>query len=643
MDVKLRDYQIKGIDDIIEAWKECRSILFQMPTGTGKTTLFCEIVRKFITEFFPDKKVLIITHRKELVEQAFDRLVSDFHLTSGIIAASYIGIQSAQIQVASIQTLDRRKQHQEDIFSLVVIDESHHALASTYKKLWNYYPSSKFLGVTATPIRTDGEGFEDLFERLVKSESIKWFIKNKYLADTRYFASHSPDLSNVRMREGDYDSTELSEIMQNNNIMADLVQSYIDFANDKKVIVFAVNRAHSTKIVEKYNSFGIPAMSIDTYTQTEERIKIVNDFRNNKFKVLVNVNIFTEGFDCPDIDGVQLARPTRSLTLFIQQVGRCMRPYQGKLYGIILDNAGLWKEHGLPKMEREWALTGNDDNICPSRKNIVGLNENSQNGRRQLVESKSLRLLELGELDNETTLKTISYDKIEKSLTNNKILTMRERIEFLINRIEKFEQKKASETDEEFRTLLNDSIKEAQKELAELQENLKPRRLESVFDLILERCQEIIDNNDIFIEGDKDLFLKSFIEPSFKLNPNTEGSGTKSSKTKKEALKTSVKEGDQSKISYEYDSIEEKKIPNIEGQIEVFHYFQKHKKEVKAMFEPSTEKLIYKNDEYKSPSGAAIKATKDIDGINTHINGWIWWKYIDANGIEKIIDSFRKK
>ncbi|MEO8822121.1 MAG: DEAD/DEAH box helicase family protein [Ginsengibacter sp.] len=135
MNVELRDYQINGIEEIFNAWSDCKSVLFQMPTGTGKTTLFCEIARKFITEISPDKKVLIITHRKELVEQAVNRLVIDFHLTSGIISSNFIGIQSAPIQVASIQTLVRRDEHQKDIFSLVIIDEAYHALASTYKKL----------------------------------------------------------------------------------------------------------------------------------------------------------------------------------------------------------------------------------------------------------------------------------------------------------------------------------------------------------------------------------------------------------------------------------------------------------------------------------------------------------------------------
>jgi len=518
MNVELRPYQITGIEDIENAWKDYRSVLFQMPTGTGKTTLFCEIVRKFTTVLFPNKKVLIVTHRRELVEQVFNRLVSDFHLTSGIISANYIGLESSPIQVASIQTLVRRIEHQKDIFSLIIIDEAHHALASTYKKLWKFYPSSKFLGVTATPIRTNGQGFQDLFDKLVSSDSIKWFIKNKHLSDIRYFASHTPDVSNIKIKAGDYDETELSEVMQDKAVMADLVQSYIDFALDKKIIVFAVNRAHCAKIVEKFNSSGFTAKSIDTYTPTDERKSIVNDFRNNKFKILCNVNIFTEGFDCPDVDAVQLARPTKSLTLFMQQVGRCMRPHENKQYAIILDNAGLWKEHGLPKMERNWSLMGIDNNICPSQKGIIGIKEISTKGNNEPQESKGIRLVEVGELDNVISANTINFNNIEKNLINNKILTMRERIEYLINKIKKYEQRKINETEEEIKDFLDKKIKDSQEDLFELQEKLQPKRFEQVIELMVEKCQEMIDSNDIFVEGDKDIFLKNFVEPSLRSN-----------------------------------------------------------------------------------------------------------------------------
>ncbi|MEO7045451.1 MAG: DEAD/DEAH box helicase family protein [Ferruginibacter sp.] len=621
MNLSLRDYQINGLDEIINAWTDCRSILFQMPTGTGKTTLFCEIVRKFTEELYPDKKVLIITHRKELVEQVFNRLVSDFHLASGIISSNFIGNQFSPIQVASIQTLVRRDEHQKDIFSLVIIDEAHHALAGTYKKLWNFYPGSKFLGVTATPIRTNGDGFQDIFNKLITTASIKWFIKNNWLSDIKYFASHTPDISNIKIKAGDYDETELSEVMQDNAVMADLVQSYIDFAPDKKMIVFAVNRAHSKKIIEKFNNSGFEAKAIATDTPTDERRKIVDDFRNNKFKILCNVNIFTEGFDCPDVDAVQLARPTKSLTLFLQQVGRCMRAHPNKKYGIVLDNAGLWKEHGLPKMDRNWSLNGIDGNICPSKKLIIGINEISKENNEP-QESKGIRLIEIGELDDIISKNTIDFNKIEKNLIDKKITTMRERIEKLIKKIEKFERLKSTESDEEDIKIFDVQIKKFQKELFDLQEELQPQRFDQVIDLIIEKCQEMIDNNEIFVDGDKDIFLKNFVKPyltsSNLINP-------------KKIL-----------VSYIPNEItKEKNISLIEGQVEVFHYFPKISTKVRAAFEPSTEKIIYDGQIYKSPSGAAIKASHNNTGKRTSLNGWIFWRYVDSNGDEKTIDNLK--
>ena len=516
----------------------------------------------------------------------------------------------------------RRDEHQKDIFSLVIIDEAHHALASTYKKLWSFYPGSKFLGVTATPIRTNGDGFQDLFDKLITAVPIKWFIKNNYLSDIKYFASHTPDISNIKIKAGDYDETELSEVMQDSAVMADLVQSYTDFARNKKMIVFAVNRAHSIKIVEKFNNSGFVAKAIDTYTSTDERRKIVADFRNNKFRILCNVNIFTEGFDCPDVDAVQLARPTKSLTLFLQQVGRCMRPHPNKKYGIVLDNAGLWKEHGLPKMNRNWSLTGIDGNICPSKKSIIGLKEISSRENNEPRESKGIRLVEIGELDNLISAETIDFTNIEKNLIDKKITTMRERIEKLIKKIEKFEQLKSNESDEEDIKIFDENIKKFQSELSELQKELQPKRFEQVMELIIEKCQEMIDNNEIFVDGDKDIFLKNFVEPYLKSNNLINPKKILVSSTPNEFTK-------------------DKNISLIEEQVEVFHYFPKISTKVRAAFEPLTERVVYDGQIYKSPSGTAIKASQNNTGKRTSLNGWIFWRYVDSNGNEKTIDNLK--
>lgn len=622
MNVKLRDYQVKGIEDIFFAWKDCRSVLFQMPTGTGKTTLFCEIVRRFTTELYPNEKVLIITHRKELVEQGFKRLVSDFHLTAGIISSNFIGIQSAAIQIASIQTLVRREEHQKDIFSLVIIDEAHHALASTYKKLWDFYPSSKFLGVTATPIRTNGEGFQDLFNKLVTTTSIKWFIKNKHLADIRYFASHAPDISNIKIKAGDYDEAELSEIMQNKTVMADLIQSYTDFALNKKMIVFAVNRAHSAKIVEKFNENGFTAKSVDAFTPTDERRRIVDDFRNNRIKILCNVNIFTEGFDCPDVDCIQLARPTKSLTLFLQQVGRCMRPYPNKEYGIVLDNAGLWKEHGLPKMDRDWSLNGMEINVCPTKKQIIGIKEESENESDGPRESKGIRLIEIGELDYIEPNQIVNFGNIEKELIDKKFLTMRERIELLRKKIQKFERRRAIESDIDLLEIIDEKIKDLQKNLIELQEEFQPKRFEQVIELIIEKCQEIIDTNETFVEGDRDIFLKHFLEPSLNMQNSKK-------------FKAEIPSGYNSSMALK------NKADLNNGYVEIFHFYSRTQQKVIAMFDLSSKRVTYEGEPNLSPSTSAIKATKKITGNKRSLNGWIFWKFIDSEGNQKTIDKLK--
>ncbi|MDR0472377.1 MAG: DEAD/DEAH box helicase, partial [Treponema sp.] len=353
--VQLRPYQIEGIRQIFEAWdperKNLKNILFQMATGTGKTTIFSEIVRRATLK---NKKVLIIVHRLELVEQIADRL-SQFQVNAGIISAKQKYNPDYDIQVATIQTLSRRAYPLADI---VIIDECHHSKADTYKKLWKIYPDSRFLGVTATPARINGEGFSDLFQILISLGKLSFFFENGYLVRMKHLVGSTPNLSKVKQRMNDYDIGMLRNVMLDNSLMANLIDSYNKFAKGKKTIVFAVDVLHSKEIVQRYCKAGIPAAHVDATTNKNERKVILNQFKSGEILVLSNVDIVSEGFDVPDCEAVQLARPTKSLVLYLQQVGRCMRPSEGKEYGLILDNAGIWLEHGLSYIDRDWSLEG---------------------------------------------------------------------------------------------------------------------------------------------------------------------------------------------------------------------------------------------------------------------------------------------
>lgn len=366
--VVLRPYQIEGIRNIFEAWNpeklNLKNILFQMPTGTGKTTVFSEIVRKAKQK---NKTVLIVVHRLELVKQISDRL-TEFNVNVGVISAKHEPNPEHDIQVASIQTLSRRVYPPADI---IIIDECHHSKANTYKKLWDIYPEARFLGVTATPARINGEGFNDLYDILIPSGKLSYFFENCYLVHIKHLVCSIPDLSKVKQRMRDYDIEMLRNVMLNNSLMANLVESYNKFAKGKKTIVFAVDVIHSKEIVNRYKNAGISAAHLDAKTNDNERRDILNKFKSSKIMVLSNVDIVSEGFDVPDCEVVQLARPTKSLVLYLQQVGRCMRPSKGKEYGLILDNAGLWLEHGLSYIDREWSLEG----IKKHKKPLTFLND----------------------------------------------------------------------------------------------------------------------------------------------------------------------------------------------------------------------------------------------------------------------------
>lgn len=355
----LRPYQIDAINSINVAWERCNRVLLQMPTGLGKTTVFSEIVKDFKANRFPSKRVLILVHRIELLDQVKDRL-AQFGIRATSISSDRDFDINNQVAVATIQTLVKRLDTIANV-SLIVVDEAHHSTSPSYLRIFEHYTSEslKILGVTATPQRLDGRGFDQIYDVLIPSGQIRDFIP-QYLCDVTQRASSYPDFSTVKIDPitKDYESESAKMVMSESKVMADLVKSFKEYCIGKRTLIFAVNTEHSKDIVSRFQKEGIKIQHIDYKTPASQRKQLVENFREGKLEALCNVEIFTEGFDCPDIDVVIMARPTKSLSLYLQQAGRCLRPKPDGRKGLILDHAKLWIEHGLIKANRYWSLAG---------------------------------------------------------------------------------------------------------------------------------------------------------------------------------------------------------------------------------------------------------------------------------------------
>ena len=364
-DTTLRPYQQKAKREIFEAWDEVDNVMFQMPTGTGKTRLFTSIIRDindYSKQCKEAVKILIIAHRTELIDQ-IDESLKKYQVPHNVIAGGKDRNYKYPVNVASIQTIthpNNLRDAKRLNVQFVIIDEAHHALAATYKKLWNLYPGSKKLGVTATPWRMNHQSFTDLFDKLVLSMPIKDFIKQKFLAPYKYFSLRSESdiqrtIDDIELdRFGEYKESSMEEKMDIGSIRAQLLDSYLSLAAGKKGIIYAINIVHARHICEEYKEAGYRAVSIDSKTPAAERRELVKKFQKSEIDIIVNVDIFSEGFDCPDIEFIQLARPTRSLVKYLQQVGRGLRPTENKQNCVILDNVGMYSRFGLPDARRHW-------------------------------------------------------------------------------------------------------------------------------------------------------------------------------------------------------------------------------------------------------------------------------------------------
>ena len=460
-EIKLFDYQEDMKERIEKALRLHRSVMAQMPTGTGKTYLLTAVIDSFVSNN-PMEKVWIVAHRRELVSQ-IDETVRKFHSYS----ASNASFLLSSVKAMSIQWLSKHYDEIEEEPGLIVIDEAHHALAKTYKEMWERFPKAKFLGLTATPCRLNGKGFTDLFDVLVQSWGVPEFISKGRLATYDFVSIKSDgvtqrliDSLQKRGADGDYQNKEMDMLLNKKPSIERLYRSLEEFGKNRKGIVYAININHANAIAEFYREHGIAAVAIDSKTPSSLRKELIERFKasNTSFsnhpvkfskitpslftlkegnlsnhpvplskegstshpdpltlrgeggnrptrcseplrskdggpskvspgcagwdrlgdglgdglaatclraadgvanelapiQVLVNVDIFSEGFDCPDVEFVQLARPTLSLAKYLQMVGRGLRVAKGKKNCVIIDNVGLYRVFGLPSQVWNW-------------------------------------------------------------------------------------------------------------------------------------------------------------------------------------------------------------------------------------------------------------------------------------------------
>ncbi|MFM2158571.1 MAG: hypothetical protein RLZZ124_1045, partial [Cyanobacteriota bacterium] len=306
-------------------------------------------------------RICILVHRQELVDQS-SRSLHAIGCNHGVIAAGYRQDLSHTVQVASVQTLARRlHQIPAGFFQLLIVDEAHHAVAGTWAKVLEHHQGGHVLGVTATPERLDGRGLGDQFETLIEGPDAGWLTEQGFLVPARVFAPPGIDLSAVRRFDTAKGRHDSDEILRQGQAMGDAVSHYrrtIEPEHNGTAIAFCCSVAHADALAEAFRSQGIAAARLDGAMDRGERRRMINDLGAGTLKVLTSCDIISEGTDIPSVTGAVLLRPTDSLGLHLQQIGRVLRPAPGKRHAIVNDHVGNSLRHGLPTDPREWSLEG---------------------------------------------------------------------------------------------------------------------------------------------------------------------------------------------------------------------------------------------------------------------------------------------
>ena len=348
--VPLRPYQSQLLAATADAARQYKRILVQLATGGGKSVIFAEMIRR---AFDKARNVLFLVHRRELIFQAEQHL-RNVGVQSGIIMAGEDYLGPHQVQLASVQTLHRRKDSIDLArFGLVVIDESHHHGSRIYAEIVSRVNGAHVIGFTATPIRKGGQLLGDMFDEMVCGPPIRQLQAGGYLCDTEYMSLPAPDLREVSVSGGDYSEKGLQEKAVP-KLIGGVVDHYLAYGG-KKGIVFSCGQKHSHYLRDDFERHGREAIVIDARTPDDERKELEAKYRAEDTGILINCGIFTEGYDLPACDTLVLARPTKSLGLYLQMAGRGLRPAPGKRLLIIDHGANVYR-HGFVEDQREWSL-----------------------------------------------------------------------------------------------------------------------------------------------------------------------------------------------------------------------------------------------------------------------------------------------
>ena len=353
--IQLRPYQENLANNLRQSLADGHhSVCAVLGCGGGKSVIEAEIARRANAKGNP---VLFLVHRRELCDQirrTFERCGVDLSLTD----------------IMMVQTACRRLERLRKP-GLIITDECHHALAASYTSIYSFFSDVPRVGFTATPVRLGQGGLGAVFDDLIVSVTTKWLIENNYLAPYRYYSYKLADTSKLHVRAGEYVAAEVHGLMEKTAIYGDTVATYRKLADGMQTIIYCASVKASQETAKAFKDAGYTSYHLDGQTPQKERETAVERFRTGEIKILCNVDLFGEGFDVPDCACVVLLRPTKSLSLFIQQSMRSMRYREGKL-ALIIDHVGNVYEHGLPDDTREWTL---DENRKKNGKNVVHVRE----------------------------------------------------------------------------------------------------------------------------------------------------------------------------------------------------------------------------------------------------------------------------